>query len=226
MKEGITVSRFKMICSVVLVISVVMVTVCLGQSVIFRTPDAYQFYFNDSQCVDRLYTSLTSSEMADEIASFMNSFRPEEFQVNDNTGYDELPIFDSRDSYNMVVLKKTVDISGIFCVVGLILMVAVYIWFLREDEKKLLRRAHLIGAGISLAVIAVQAAVMSAPGLRTSWYRLWGMRAAAADSRLAMIMGDAFWSSFTVFLTGMCLIILLVLTYINYRITRPPRIFF
>ena len=215
-----------MICSVVLVISVVMVTVCLGQSVIFRTPDAYQFYFNDSQCVDRLYTSLTSSEMADEIASFMNSFRPEEFQVNDNTGYDELPIFDSRDSYNMVVLKKTVDISGIFCVVGLILMVAVYIWFLREDEKKLLRRAHLIGAGISLAVIAVQAAVMSAPGLRTSWYRLWGMRAAAADSRLAMIMGDAFWSSFTVFLTGMCLIILLVLTYINYRITRPPRIFF
>lgn len=226
MKEGITVSRFKMICSVVLVISVVMVTVCLGQSVIFRTPDAYQFYFNDSQCVDRLYTSLTSSEMADEIASFMNSFRPEEFQVNDNTGYDELPIFDSRDSYNMMVLKKTVDISGIFCVVGLILMVAVYIWFLREDEKKLLRRAHLIGAGISLAVIAVQAAVMSAPGLRTSWYRLWGMRAAAADSRLAMIMGDAFWNSFTVFLTGMCLIILLVLTYINYRITRPPRIFF
>ena len=226
MKEGITVSRFKMICSVVLVISVVMVTVCLGQSVIFRTPDAYQFYFNDSQCVDRLSTSLTSSEMADEIASFMNSFRPEEFQVNDNTGYDELPIFDSRDSYNMMVLKKTVDISGIFCVVGLILMVAVYIWFLREDEKKLLRRAHLIGAGISLAVIAVQAAVMSAPGLRTSWYRLWGMRAAAADSRLAMIMGDAFWSSFTVFLTGMCLIILLVLTYINYRITRPPRIFF
>ena len=219
-------SRFKMICSVVLVISVVMVTVCLGQSVIFRTPDAYQFYFNDSQCVDRLYTSLTSSEMADEIASFMNSFRPEEFQVNDNTGYDELPIFDSRDSYNMMVLKKTVDISGIFCVVGLILMVAVYIWFLREDEKKLLRRAHLIGAGISLAVIAVQAAVMSAPGLRTSWYRLWGMRAAAADSRLAMIMGDAFWSSFTVFLTGMCLIILLVLTYMNYRITRPPRIFF
>ena len=219
-------SRFKMICSVVLVISVVMVTVCLGQSVIFRTPDAYQFYFNDSQCVDRLYTSLTSSEMADEIASFMNSFRPEEFQVNANTGYDELPIFDSRDSYNMMVLKKTVDISGIFCVVGLILMVAVYIWFLREDEKKLLRRAHLIGAGISLAVIAVQAAVMSAPGLRTSWYRLWGMRAAAADSRLAMIMGDAFWSSFTVFLTGMCLIILLVLTYINYRITRPPRIFF
>ena len=226
MKEGITVSRFKMICSIVLVISVVMVTVCLGQSVIFRTPDAYQFYFNDSQCVDRLYTSLTSSEMADEIASFMNSFRPEEFQVNDNTGYDELPIFDSRDSYNMMVLKKTVDISGIFCVVGLILMVAVYIWFLREDEKKLLRRAHLIGAGISLAVIAVQAAVMSAPGLRTSWYRLWGMRAAAADSRLAMIMGDAFWSSFTVFLTGMCLIILLVLTYMNYRITRPPRIFF
>ncbi len=215
-----------MICSIVLVFSVVIVTVTLGQNIIFRTPDAYQFYFNDSRCVDKLYTSLTSSEMADAIASFMNSFRPEEFQVNDNTGYDELPIFDSRDSYNMMVLKRMVDISGIFCVIGLVLMVAVYIWFVREDEKKLLRKAHLTGAAIGLAVIGVQAFIMSAPGLRDSWFRLWGMRASAADSKLEMIMGDPFWSSFTVFLTGISVILLLIFTYINYRITRPPRIFF
>lgn len=219
-------SRFKMICSIVLVFSVVMVTVCLGQSVIFRTPDAYQFYFNDSRCVDRLYTSLTSSQMAEEIASFMNTFHPEEFQVNDNTGYDELPIFDSRDSYNMMVLKKMVDISGVFALVGLVLMVSVYILLLREDEKKLLRKAHMIGSGISLAVIAVQTAVMSVPGIRDGWFRLWGMRTPAADSRLELIMGDAFWSSFTVFLTGFSVILLLILVYMNYRITRPPRIFF
>ncbi len=219
-------SRFKMICSIVLVFSVVIVTVTLGQSIIFRTPDAYQFYFNDSQCVDRLYTSLTSSEMADEIASFMNSFRPDEFQVNDNTGYDELPIFDSRDSYNMMVLKKMVDVSGVLCLIGLVLMVSIYIWFVREDEKKLLRKAHLAGAGLSLVMIAVQAVVMSVPGLRDSWFRLWGMRAPAAGSRLEMIMGDPFWGSFTMFLTGISVILLLIFTYINYRITRPPRIFF
>lgn len=219
-------SRFKTICSVVLVFCIVIVTVTLGQSILLRTPDVYQFHFNDSQSVDQLYTSLTSAEMADEIAGFMNSFRPEEFQVHDFTGYDELPIFDSRDSYNMMVLKKMVDISGIFCLVGLILMISIYIWFVRDDEKKLLRRAFRLGAAFSAALIVLQAVVLSAKSLRDSYFRLWGMRSFAADSKLEMILGDEFWGIFTVFVTVVSFIILLVLAYLNYRITRPPRIFY
>lgn len=219
-------SRFKTICSVVLVFCIVIVTVTLGQSILLRTPDVYQFHFNDSQSVDQLYTSLTSAEMADEIAGFMNSFRPEEFQVHDFTGYDELPIFDSRDSYNMMVLKKMVDISGIFCLVGLILMISIYIWFVREDEKKLLRRSFRLGAVFSAALIVLQAVVLSAKSLRDSYFRLWGMRSFAADSKLEMILGDEFWGIFTVFVTVVSFIILLVLAYLNYRITRPPRIFY
>lgn len=219
-------SRFKTICSVVLVFCIVIVTVTLGQSILLRTPDVYQFHFNDSQSVDQLYTSLTSAEMADEIAGFMNSFRPEEFQVHDFTGYDELPIFDSRDSYNMMVLKKMVDISGIFCLVGLILMISIYIWFVRDDEKKLLRRAFRLGAVFSAALIVLQAVVLSAKSLRDSYFRLWGMRSFAADSKLEMILGDEFWGIFTVFVTVVSFIILLVLAYLNYRITRPPRIFY
>jgi len=96
----------------------------------------------------------------------------------------------------------------------------------REDDKKLLRKAHLAGAGCSLLVIAVQAVVMSVPGIRDSWFRLWGMRSFAENSKLEMIMGDPFWGSFTIFLTVISVILLLLFTYINYRITRPPRIFF
>ena len=218
-------TRFKTICSVVLVCCIIIVTLTLGQNLLFRLPDVYQFHFNDSQCVDRLYTSLTSTQMADEIAGFMNSFRPEEFQVNDFTGYDELPIFDSRDSYNMLVLKKMVDISGIFCAIGLILLVSIYIWFVREDEKKLLRKAFRFGAVCSAAMIVVQAVVFSAGGLRNRYFRLWGMRAFAEDSKLEMILGSEFWGIFAVFLTVVSLILLLVMAYLNYRVTRPPRIF-
>ena len=219
-------TRFKTICSVILVFCIVIVTITLGQNILFRTPDVYLYHFNDSRSVERLYTSLTNSEMADEISGFMNSFRPEEFQVSDFTGYDELPIFDSRDSYNMLVLKKLVDISGISCVIGLILMVSIYIWFVREEEKKALRRAFRLGAVISVLMIALQAVLFSAKGLRSSYFRLWGMRSFAADSKLEMILGDEFWGVFTLFLTGISIIILLVLAYLNYRITRPPRIFY
>ena len=180
----------------------------------------------NSRCVDRLYTSLTSSQMADEITGFMNSFRPETFQVHDFTGYDELPIFDSRDSYNMMVLKRMVDVSSIFCVIGIILMVFNYIWLVREEEMKLIRNSFRIGASISAAVIVLQAVVLSAGGLRDSYMRIWGMRTPAEDSKLEMIMGDDFWAICTVFLTVISLIILAVLIYINRRIIRPSRIFF
>ena len=219
-------TRFKIVCSVVLVFCIVTATITLGQSILLRTPDVYQFHFNDSRCVDMLYTSLTSAQMADEIADFMNSFRPEEFQVNDFTGYDELPIFDSRDSYNMLVLKKMADVSGIFCIISLILMVSIYIWFVREDEKKALRNAFRLGAAVSAAAIVVQAVVLSAKSLRSSYFRLWGMRAFAEDSRLEMILGDEFWGVFAIFITVISVIILLVMAYLNYRLTRPPRIFY
>lgn len=225
-RKGISVTRFKRICSVVLVFCIITAVVTLGQNILFRTPDVYQFHFNDSRSVDRLYTSITSSQMADEIAGFMNSFRPEEFQVNDFTGYDELPIFDSRDSYNMLVLKKMVDISGIFCIISLILMVSIYIWFIREDEKKLLRGVFRLSAAASAVLIVLQAVVFSAKSLRSSYFRLWGMRAYAEGSKLEMILGDEFWGVFTVFLTVISLIILLVMAYLNYRVTRPPRIFY
>ncbi len=226
MKEGIAVSRFKIMCTVLLVISVVIVSICLGPNIVLRTTDVYQFHFNDSQCVDRLYTSMTSSQMADEIASFMNSFRPDEFQVHDNTGYDELPIFDSRDSYNMLVLKKIMDCSAIVGIIGLIIMISLYVWFVKEDEKKLLRNAHLVGSGIGLVGILIQSAVIYVPQMRGAYFRLWGMRTPAADSKLQMIMGDEFWSCSAFFLAAISVILLLVLIYINYRITRPPRIFF
>ena len=225
-RKGIRVTRFKKISSVVLVFCIVTAVITLGQNILFRTPDVYQFHFNDSRCVDLLYTSITSSQMADEIADFMNSFHPKEFQVNDFTGYDELPIFDSRDSYNMLVLKKMADISGIFCIISLVVMVSIYIWFVREDEKKVLRNTFRVGAAASTLLIVLQVVVFSAKSLRSSYFRLWGMRAFAEGSKLEMILGEEFWGVFAVFLTVISCVILLVMAYVNYRITRPPRIFY
>ena len=64
--------------------------------------------------------------MADEIAGFMNSWRPDEFQVYENTGYDMQGIFSAKDSDNMLKAKTAMDISLIICLVSLIIT-AVYI---------------------------------------------------------------------------------------------------
>jgi len=220
--------RLKRFCSVILVILIPVLIITLSINVVFRLPDAYLFHFNDSQSVDRLYVNLSSSEMADAISSFMNQFHPypEEFQVEENTGYDMIGIFDSRDSYNMLVLKRALDISGIFCIVSLLLVAAIHIFFIREEEKKLLRNSFRVGAAVSLALIGVEAFVFSAEHVREGLLRLLGTRTPAEDSNLQMTLGEEFWSIMVVFLTVISLVVFGICTYANHRLTRPPRIFF
>jgi len=227
-ERTVTVGRLKRFCSIILVILIPVLILTLSINVVFRVPDAYLFHFNDSQSVDQLYVSLTNSEMADAISSFMNKFYPypEEFQVEEDTGYDWIGIFDSRDSYNMLVLKRALDISGIFCIVSLILTAAIHVLLIREGEKKALRNSFRVGAAISLVLIGVQAFVVSAGYVRDGLLRLLGTRTPAEGSNLEIILGDDFWGVVVVFLTGISLVVFGVCTYVNHRLTRPPRIFF
>ena len=127
--------------SVLAVITVTVFLVTLSQNLVVRTAEVYSFYFNDSSAVSKLYVDFTNNEFADEIVRFMNSWKPDEFQIYEDTGYDMQRIFDEDESYNMMCVKKWVDISLILCIVSFILTVAIY-WYLivKENEKKLLRR--------------------------------------------------------------------------------------
>lgn len=69
--------KFNMLCSVLVIFTAAIFVVTLAQNIVFRTADIYLFYFNDSRAVDQIYTTLDNSEMADEIAAFMNSWNPE-----------------------------------------------------------------------------------------------------------------------------------------------------
>lgn len=220
--------RLKRFCSIILVILIPVLIVTLSLNMVFRLPDAYLFHFNDSQCVDKLYVSLNNSEMADAISGFMNTFfpYPEEFQVQEDTGYDWIGIFDSRDSYNMLVLKRALDISGLICLVSAILTGAIYVLLIREQEKKLLRKSFNAGGAASLLLIGAEMFVMSADNVRSNFLRMLGQRSPAADSNLEILMGEGFWGVMLVFLLLVTLVVFGIAVYVSYRVTRPPRIFF
>lgn len=218
--------RFKFLCSVILVITVPVFVLTLSQNLTFRLPDVYLYYFNDSQVLSKIYTSLTNAEMADAIADFMNSHNPVEFQVFEPTGYDELAIFDVGDSYFMMVLKRLMDISGILCVVALILTVAIYILFLKNEEKTVLRSRFKIWGILSAALLCLQGAAICLPGMRAMTFRFLGLRVLPEDSRLQIILNGDYWQTAGVFLSLIGVIILALLIYIHYRLTKPPRIFY
>ena len=115
----------RMLCSILVVFTTAICMITAAQNLTLRAADVYLFYFNDSGAVDRIYTGLSNSEMADGIADFMNSWRPQEFQVYEDTGYDLQGIFTEEESDSMMLVKKWLDISLALCIVSLIISVAI-----------------------------------------------------------------------------------------------------
>lgn len=218
--------KFNMACSVVAVITIALFLVTLSQNMTVRTTEVYSFYFNDSQAVSRLYTELSSTEIADGIADFMNSWRPEEFQIYEDTGYDLQGIFNEDEGYNMMCVKRCLDISTALGLAALLLTAAIYWQLIRCNEKKKLRNsfrvALVIATGISIAEFVA---------LRSESGRTWlagALKLTELDenSALMTILGPDFISMAAVFFAILAVIVLAIFTYINYRLTRPDRIFY
>lgn len=212
--------------SILTVITITIFLVTLSQNSVVRTSEVYSFYFNDSSAVSKLYVDITNNEFADGISGFMNAWRPDEFQIYEDTGYDMQGIFDEEESYNMMCVKKWADISFILCIVSFIITVAVYWYMIREDEKKLLRRSFRIGASIGGAISVTEIALLLSNRGRKWIAEFIGMIALPEDSELVTVLGPEFMSTAVLFLIIVSAAVFGIAIYVNYRLTRPPRIFY
>lgn len=213
--------------SVLAVITVTVFLVTLSQNLVVRTAEVYSFYFNDSSAVSKLYVDFTNNEFADEIVRFMNSWKPDEFQIYEDTGYDMQRIFDEDESYNMMCVKKWVDISLILCIVSFILTVAIY-WYLivKENEKKLLRRGFRFAAVIGAVISATEVFLFLSNRGRHFLADSMNMITLPEDAKLLTVLGPEFMSTAVIFLVIVSAAVFGVAVYVNYRLTRSPRIFY
>lgn len=212
--------------SILTVITITIFLVTLSQNSVVRTSEVYSFYFNDSSAVSKLYVDITNNEFADGISGFMNSWRPDEFQIYEDTGYDMQGVFDEEESYNMMCVKKWADISFILCIVSFIITVAIYWYMIREDEKKLLRRSFRIGASIGGVISVAEIALLLSNRGRKWIAEAIGMITLPEDSKLVTILGPEFMSTAVLFLIIVSAAVFGIAIYVNYRLTRPPRIFY
>lgn len=217
---------FNRICSIIVIFTAALFILSFSQNLLFRSADVYNFYFNDSRAVDRVYTNLTSREMAEEIAGFMNSWRPEKFEVLEDTGYDMESVFTEEESVNMMAAKKILDISSVIFVISMIVTVAIYVYFLRNGKKKVLADMFKVSIGLVIAGIMAEIGLMATNGGRSRVMETIGMIELGEDSQLTVLLGADFLNMATIFLVICTLIVLAVCTYVNRILTKPPRIFY
>lgn len=218
--------KFNYVCSFLLVITLSLFIITLGHNIVARTSGTYLYYFNDTRVVESLYTEYTNSEMADEIAGFMNSWRPEEFQIYENTGYDMQGIFGSKDSYNMLKVKTALDISLVICIVSMLITAAIYVYFLKNDFKLALRKRLKAVWIVTAALLAAESfMLMSSSGVKKISSFL-GLEALSDNSPLATVLGGDFISMSGYFVIAYTAVAAIAISYLTYVLTKPPRIFY
>ena len=217
---------FNRICSIIVIFTAALFILSFSQNLLFRSADVYNFYFNDSRAVDRVYTNLTSREMAEEIAGFMNSWRPEKFEVLEDTGYDMESVFTEEESVNMMAAKRLMDISCVVCIVSMIATVAIYVHFLRDGKKKVLSDMFKVSIFLVLGGIIAEIWLMATNEGRSRVMELTGMIDLGEEAHIAILLGSDFLNMAAIFLVVLTIVVLAVCTYVNRVLTKPPRIFY
>ena len=217
---------FNRICSIIVIFTAALLILSFSQNLLFRSADVYNFYFNDSRAVDRVYTNLTSREMAEEIAGFMNSWRPEKFEVLEDTGYDMESVFTEKESVNMMAAKRLMDISCVVCIVSMIATVAIYVHFLRDGKKKVLSDMFKVSIFLVLGGIIAEIWLMATNEGRSRVMELTGMIDLGEEAQIAILLGSDFLNMAAIFLVVLTIVVLAVCTYVNRVLTKPPRIFY
>ena len=217
---------FNRICSIIVIFTAALFILSFSQNLLFRSADVYNFYFNDSRAVDRVYTNLTSREMAEEIAGFMNAWRPEKFEVLEDTGYDMESVFTEEESVNMMAAKRLMDISCVVCIVSMIATVAIYVHFLRDGKKKVLSDMFKVSIFLVLGGIIAEIWLMATNEGRSRVMELTGMIDLGEEAQIAILLGSDFLNMAAIFLVVLTIVVLAVCTYVNRVLTKPPRIFY
>lgn len=218
--------KFNIFCSLIIVFTMTLAIITLGQNIAVRTTGAYTFYFNDTRVVDIVFNEYTNSEVSDQISGFMNSWRPDKFQIYEDTGYDLEGIFDGKDSHNMLAFKKAADISLVLCIVSLIITVAIYVHFLKNDFKMVLRKRIKVTGGLVALLLAAEVFLLKTKTGIGFLMSVGGLEKLAETSALKTLLGGEFLSMAGNFLLGYTLIAYFVTLYVTLVLTKPPRIFF
>lgn len=218
--------KFNFFCSWLLVITIAIGIITLGLNLTLRISAPYTFYFNDTHVVSYVSGEYVNSEMSDMIAGFMNSWNPDEFQIYEDTGYAIEGIFDKIDSHNMLIVKHFLDISFIFCVISIIISVAIYRYFLKNNYKEVLRDRFKVASVLTILLVVFEGIL-----LNTKWglkllYNFADFLPFSDKSALVTLLGDGFISIIDNFIIGLTVIIFLVTLYATHILTKQPRIFY
>ncbi|MGF6375199.1 hypothetical protein M2140_000233 [Clostridiales Family XIII bacterium PM5-7] len=219
--------KFNYFCSIVLVVLLPIMIVVLSSNLIVRMSEPYVYHFNDSQVVNEIPFNVTGAEIASSIADYWSPFEDKDFQVYETNGAYKEPIFVEEEQEIMAKAKVFLNIELAIGVAALIISALIYIYLWRKGFKKALRNRFYVSAGVTVALLIIQGVCWYMKPFRAWLYdSLIGIKLTEASMTLQTILSGSFFQTYVLFATILGVAVLAVLTYINYKLTKPERIFY
>lgn len=217
--------RFNYICSIILVITLSLMILILSANLVLRMSETYNYHFNDSQVMDELPYNVTGKDMAKGIASYLNSFDGDRFQVYEQNGHYRDPIFEAADQNAMKKARNIFNIELAIGVLCLAITLAIYIYLWKGGFKEALRNRFHAGAAVSVVLLLLQLIFWNIKSARVWLYHsIFG--SLGKDSTVLLLLGDPFFKTYMLFATIFGVAVVAALFYANYRLTKPMRIFY
>ena len=217
--------KVNLLLAILVVFTIPLLIISFSQNTVIKSEEVYSFYFNDSRAVDKIYTEYTANDMARKFSAFMKSWSPEEFKVEEDTGYDVESVFTEDEGYNMMRVKHVVDINFFIMIGSLLITAFIYFWLLHTDKKQVLRRSYLVSMLLTISGVIFTVRNFGTNAGRMMMAEKLEMLVLPEDSQLATVLSPEFMSMASGFFALICVLLFGILTYITLLITKPPRLF-
>lgn len=215
------------IMSVLLTVLIPVAILLLSSNLVLRMPLTYEFYFNDSQTLDEIDYSITVSDMGSAIGKYLSMPGSEDFQVYENNGKYKDTVFTTSEQ---TVMKKAKGFlfRQLLVVLGLLIVtILIYANTSRKGLRDLLRHESWIAMGVTVALMILQWVLVRHKNFRAMLYGTFiGSKLSKTSTLYIVFGGDKIYSTYLMFSTIAMIALLLLFVYVNYKYTKPDRIFY
>ncbi len=218
--------KLKGLYSIIIMIAIPVLVVLIALNITLRSPEVYSYCFNDSQALDYTTLSLSSNELSDQLADFSWGLFSEDIDITENAGYMDDPIFDDTEAEVLFEIRDILTKSFCLMLIILAIIIVLYFYFIKKSYKEELFTSCKIGAVISVVFLIISTIVISSNRIIGKIYDTFVGIDLGKDSLLKLLFtkGD-FNGAVSIAQLGFGIIALILICYITWRLTKPPRIY-
>jgi len=210
--------------SLLLIGIIPIMVLCMTSNLIFRAPDLYQNEFMSTDIVNNSNINMTAEELGEFFSRYMLGIS-DEFQIVPDPEMSQDKLFTEGEQLAMQQFAKILNIQLIIGAVLLVITVLLYLYFLRKRWPEILRK-RFFGACIFFTLMIISSIlVYNIQDASEFLYNLIFTYDPGETDLLPQLLGRHFAKSSLVAGNMVAAVVMVVIYYLTWRLTKPRRMF-